>query len=461
MFTYADADGDGQTDDLSTMTAVDGAVTTFGYTSGKLSGISTNTGLTTRNYSVSVSGGDLASITNPDSAVHSFGYSGHKLTSDNFAGLTNAWGYDPASGTLRTSQAGGAGTTTVFSASSRGVGSPYVGGPDALVSDPLGRVTVTQFDARGRATGQTDPDGGVWQWALDAAGRVTSETDPMQRVTGYVRDAQGYVTSQSLPGGACRSWVYGGPHHALTSYTDERTKTWSYTYDPDAHLLTETDPLTETWTYTYYTTPGLEGLLDTVEDPLHRIVDTSSYDAARRLTRDTNYYGDYTEEAYDSQGNVNSERDERGKVTTFVNDALGRTTQENEPIAGISTNWDYSGAGLVLSEIDTEGRVTSNVYDSRGLLVSSNDAGAVTLDVYDAAGQLIRVRNADGWETKTAYDADGQPVGTTDTLGNVSVTLYDLDGEAIQERDSLGNLVSYAYTLDEGEPACTTSPDEG
>ena len=449
-YSYIDADGDGQTDDLSSMMAIDGAATSFIYSSGKLSSITTAGG---RAWLLSVNGsGDLASVSNPDTAVRTFNYSSHRMTGDALAGITDTWGYDPASGTLRTVQAGTGGTTTAIASATRGLGTLWRGKPQAQATDPLSRTTTTSLDARGRALSQRAPDGGTTTWTLDAAGRVVSVKDPLNRTTGYVRDAAGYVTSTSLPGGGGETWVYGGPFHSLTLFTDERGNGWSYTYDGQAHLLTETDPLSETWTYTYSTVAGNLGLVATATDPLSRLVHTYAYDTARRLVRDTDYYGNYRSWTFDANGNTDSARDERGSTTTFVNDAMGRVKEEHAPITGIVAYWNWNGAGLLTSMTDAEGRVSTNDYDSRGLLAKSvqgygSATPATELFNYDAAAQLTGTRSATGWWSYLGYDADGRQDSATDEKGFVSRTLYDLAGQAVQAKDNLGNLTTWAYAV--------------
>ncbi len=450
-YTYIDADGDLQGDDLDTMTAIDGAVTTFGYATGKLASIGTASG---RSWAVSVNGsGDLASVTNPDTATRTFSYSSHRLTGDALAGVTDTWGYDPGgSGTLRTVQAGAGGVTTVIASSTRGLGAAWRGKPLAEVSDPLTRVTNTLLDGRGRALEVRAPDGGLWKYTRDAAGRVTNATDALGIQTGYVRDGAGYVTQENLPGGATRTYVYGGPNHALTLFTDERSEQWSYTHDGQGHVLTETNPLSETWTYTY-TTAGPLGLVETVKDPLNRVVHTYAYDSLRRMTRDTDYYSNYKEWTYETDGDVSKFRDELGRETDYTSDGWGRRASEVGTISlGVTatTQWAWSGAGLLTGMTDAEGRVDTNDYDSRGLLVKSvESAGSATpateLFVYDAAAQLTGTRDANGWWDYTGYDAAGRVSSHTDEKGYTSRAVHDLAGRATAATDNLGNLTTWAY----------------
>src|SRR5437899_2547761 len=137
------------------------------------------------------------------------------------------------------------------------------------------------------------------------------------------------------------------------------------------------------------------------------LISTRSDDVDRRLTRDTDYYGNYEQTGYDSYGDVSSFRDRDNHTTTYVNDAMGRTTQETAPISGISTSWVYNAAGLLTDETDAEGHVSHDDYDSRGLLLKSwrgyGSADAVMeLMTYDSAGQETGDRDAAGWTTTTS-----------------------------------------------------------
>ncbi len=180
-WTYTDADGDGQTDDLSTMTAIDGATTAFNYTSGKLSSVVT---AGPRTWTIAQSSGNVTRITNPDGGQRNFTYdTSHRLTGESFAGLTNTWTYSSTTGTLQSMEAGSGGTTYLTPAVLSGLGSAAFGVASATVTDPLSRVTITKMDDQGRTIEMRDATGGVWTWTRDSNGRVSSQTDAMGRTT--------------------------------------------------------------------------------------------------------------------------------------------------------------------------------------------------------------------------------------------------------------------------------------
>src|SRR5262249_46887926 len=141
-------------------------------------------------------------------------------------------------------------------------------------------------------------DGGTTSYVRDTAGRVTSVTDPLGRITGYTRDAQGYVTREDLPGGAFRTWAYHATYHGVTTFTNERNHSTTYTYDTsNGHLPTVANTVTDV--YANVTTPtttcaynATTGLLSTITDPEGRVT-TLTYlgDGTRRLWKTTTQLG--------------------------------------------------------------------------------------------------------------------------------------------------------------------------
>jgi len=430
---------------LTSMTAIDGASTTLGYTSGQLTSITTGS----RSYTVTPTGTNLTRITNPDTGQHNFGYDiSHHLTSDSFANLSDAWGYDSGSGTLHTVTPGDGGATTIVPVVVQGLSSPVTEPVFATETDPLSRVTAWQLDYLARPLVVVDAEGGVAKWARNANGWVTGKTDPLGRTTAFALDTSGYTTLTTLPDTNTIQYQYQSAFHALTQTVDERGDPTGYSYDTQGHLLTETNALNQTTSYSYYT----NGLVNTVKDPLNRVQHTYYYDTARRVTDDYDALSHDFHTTYDTNGNVASETDQNNHTTAFQNDALGRVTQETEPITTIVWHHLYNGAGLETQTTDPKGFISQEQYNSRGLvtetLESVNTSTPRTkLFTYDPADQLTGERSPDGAWTGMAYDAMGRDQVDTDAFGNKSVNVYDLDGEQTATRDELGRWTQAAFNL--------------
>jgi RHS repeat-associated protein len=432
---------------LTGMTAIDGATTTFTYPSGLLSSIVT----LSRTVSIGRNGSNLASITNPDGGVDSFTYDGNNhLITQTFANLQNSWAYDSGSGTLQTITWGAgqtATTSTLSSAVIQGLSTLVTGPAQASLSDALGNVTSWQLDSRARPLAQTDANGAVSQWQRDAAGRVLLAVDPLQHATSYLRDAQGYVTLERLPDGNTRTYQYQSAFHALIKSVDERNKTTTYTWDSAGHLNVTTDALNEQTTNNWTTS----GLLQSVTDANNHTTTYTWDSATRRLLKvtDANTPAGNTLYGYDGNGNGNSLTDPLQQTTSWVNDALGRPTQETDAL-NHSQSWVYNGAGLETSFTDKLGVQEKLFYDNRGLQTEEDRAAGTlveedTLSSYDADGRESAARNADGYWSTQAYDSVDEVIQSTNALGGVSLWNFDLAGENTAQRDELGRWTKHSF----------------
>jgi RHS repeat-associated protein len=434
---------------LSGVTAIDGALATFTYSSGQVA-IAATTGTTTLTLS---GGGDLTLVTNPDGGLHTLTYDGsHHLTGDQLANVQNGWAYSSA-GALATLTWGGSGSPSVSQltpAAVRGLSAPFVGTLAATLTDPSSHVTSWQLDGQGRTLQQLAADGGLTQYQRDSNGRLTQVTDPLNRITTYTLDSLGYVTQEKFPDGNTQNYAYQSAFHALTTFTNERNYTTTYAYDSQGHKTTETDALNHVTTYSYYSSGAQAGLLQSVTDPLNHTV-TYQYDGQRRQTTVTDALNNVTSYSYDSNGNPLTVTDALGRVTTTNYDVMGRETSVVDALNN-TTTMTYNAADLLLTSVDALGRTASTVYDSSGRGLPATGSNAVGTPVqndnlasYNNAGQISGSRNADGYWTNAAYDPVGRPIKTTNAQGGIQRTVYDLAGQKTAERDALGRWTTYQY----------------
>jgi RHS repeat-associated protein len=439
---------------LSTLTAIDGASTTFSYSGSLVSTIQTGSRTVTLTYS----GTDLTQVTNPDGGAHTFGYAtGHLLDSDQLGGVQDSWSYASIN-TLATYTWGGLSgvqqspsVTGYNPALLTGLPSgptpvAAVGPAQASATDALGHTTLWQFDAQGRPLQETQPNGGVWTWARDSNGRVTVQTDPLHRVTTIAYDSSGYPTQVTQPDGSTLGYQYQSSFHALTQATDERGHITTFTYDSQGHELTMVNALNQTTTFGWTT----GGLLQTVTDPLGHTT-TLQYDSSRRLTQTTDPLNNATQFSYDGNGNPQTTTDALSRVTTTAYDAMSRLTVQTDAL-GHSVTMTYDAAGLLLTATDPLGHVTSVTYDSfsRGLPYLQRDATgtpaqAIRVYTYDADGRLSTPRDTNGYTTSKGYDARGNLIQVTNPMGGVQKAAYDLAGQQTGTRDELGRWTFYQY----------------
>jgi YD repeat-containing protein len=278
---------------------------------------------------LTLSSGNLVNITNPDGGVRTFTYDGnHLLTRDQYGpNLESNYAYT-GFGTVGTITQGAITVggvsnptrVTVNPAILTGVGTtPGVGKPYGSTTDGLGSTRRLLVDPEGRPMQSIAAEGTAGNTTY-SDGYVTTQADAQGRVTTYTNDTEGYPTRIDFPDGTWVTYSYQSSPKAVTSMTDQRGFTTTFTYNAGGQLVSSTDALTNTTTYTY-----VSGLLQTSIDALNRVT-TYGYDALRRLVTITNPLNETTTYTYDTAGNVRSITDALNRTTTYSYDAMGRAT---------------------------------------------------------------------------------------------------------------------------------------
>ncbi|MCB9940713.1 MAG: hypothetical protein H6823_20945 [Planctomycetaceae bacterium] len=332
------------------------------------------------------------------------------------------------------------------------------------MTDPLGRVTDYDYDARGNLVKVTMAKGtaveAVQQFELDAAGNVTAiidanghrstfEYDSLNRrtkmtgpdpdgagplvapVTSFVYDAIGNVTSLTDAAGRVTSQAYD-TRDRMISMTDANNQVSRYSYDPNGNVIATTDPL---------------GRVTKVQ-----------YDARNRMIASVDPAGFETRFRYDLDGNLLSVTDASGNVTSYKYDARGRRIAEIDPFGKVST-FVYNGVNELVTMTDRLGRVTKFDFDDAGRLTRErwlDAANAVvnTIDyTFDAASRLVRMQDgvSDLQVTLDELDrvARNESGGVAGVPAAILDATYDLVGNRLTLTDTiqgvLGGTNTYSY----------------
>lgn len=328
------------------------------------------------------------------------------------------------------------------------------------VTDPLGRVTVHEFDAEGRPLAVTGPAGGVRRWTWDEHGEPASVTDATGHTVRFTRDAQGRLTALTLPTSARSTARYDDPAHPAlpTALHDPAGSTLLLAYDERGRLVRTAAPGRETPLDTRAYDPG-SGRLAALTDGNGRTT-SFGYDTAGRLTAVTPPAPlGRTSYAYDALSRVTAVTDGAGRRTGYRHDAAGRLTEVTDEDAGqVLLSLAYDGLGRVVRKaaagwrydftwvrtaagsrlataVRTEGAAREEVrlaYDASGAPLSLTTAGGTTRYAYDAAGALESVTGPSGRTVRFAHDAAGRP-----TRLDVGGAVQEIDHDAAGRRTSL------------------------
>ncbi len=315
-------------------------------------------------------------------------------------------------------------------------------GQPLTATDPRGNVpgavaahhtTTNTYNVHGEVETTTDAAGGTTRYTYDRAGRITAVTNPLQRTTTYAYDADGNVTKVTDATGAVTTYTYsaGGRLTSMTTprgnalpATERAPHTWTYTYDAIGNQTKVSNPLTGPVVKTY--------------DAYGRLVSTSTPYQSSSNGYDEVYESFTTRTSYDGRGNVVSETDQYGAVTTYTYDDAGQLIASTSPRGNVTgadaaahtTRYEYDLAGLRTAVIDPLGNKTTSTYDAAGQLVATTDprgnvtgstpATYTTTYGYDRAGRQTTVTDPLGAKTTQKYDPAGNLIATTDPRGNVT-----------------------------------------
>lgn len=222
-------------------------------------------------------------------------------------------------------------------------------------TDALGAVTYSYYDKDNRKTAQVDAGGYLTTWAYDADGNVTTERRYATRYTGT-------PTTSAPP--------------SLSTSADDRVTT--FTYDVLGQRLTEKRSGVVAWAISS---------TGTLSQAATDAIITYTYTKTGQVKTKTEANGDTTTYDYDVAGRLLKEsrtsyQDQDGNTVTptlrYSYDRLGNLVQTRQ-----------GGAAYGASD-----RITTNSYRNDGLLSTVTDAaGNVTTYGYDAAGNVVLVRN--------------------------------------------------------------------
>lgn len=453
---------------LSTVTAMDGAVTTYAYDPN----------------------GRIATITQP-SAGTTGGTS------------TVAFGYDSQSRVTTVTQQN---ASTTWGAVANSVTTFAYSAGLTTQTDANGNVAKYTIDSSGRVTKTTDGRGYSRSQTWTANSDVATSTDALTvgNVTTYQFDGNNNATKATLPSGAAAtaSYAVGGSCAVASSgtayqpkcSTDAAGNRSSYQYDAVGNLTQQSDttPATPTVTRTYSyenassslcngivgqvcsSTDGngsattnhydVNGNLDKVTPPAPLGATSYAYDALGRVTSITDGTGQVTGYAYDSADRPVKTTYADGSTVVTAYYANGLTKSITDSLGGTQT-YQYDTRGNITAQTGPGTSTAKYTYDKTGNLTSQQDAQGTVNYGYDAANNLTSVRDPGGscpasistpapsgsGCVRMTYDQNEQPVARLLPGGAVVTTTRDTSSRPtrITAKDSGGVVrsdIGYGYS---------------
>ena len=355
------------------------------------------------------------------------------------------------------------------------------GGREVRSADQI----VRRFDTNGRMTAVVDRSGQGLVLAYNGAGEIATVTDAsggtFTFTYGTTGPGTGKLTGISASDGRSVGFGYTtlSTGVRLTSFTDERLKTWAYTYSPAGLLVSETDPLSHVGFYNVYDTIGR------VVDQADAMGKHSAFvwdDANEKVTM-TDATGaiqvhDYTGLAlagtttpagssvstYNAAFDLTAYQDENGVAWTATYDARGNMMSRTapSPLAYVESWGTYDAFNNPSSYTNARGITTSYTYDTSGRLLTESTPGpnattAVNTYTWNTDGTIATARNARNLTTTYTYTTLGQVASVTDATGGKTTYTYDTAGRVATVVEPRGNAsggnpanyrTSYIYDAD-------------
>jgi len=355
---------------------------------------------------------------------------------------------------------------------------PIVIGSQHLVGF-MTQKTVQTNTSTSNTSNDSDP-AVVTNYSYTSAGELLTVTDGDQRTTTY---------------------AYDGMSRPLTKTVAETSTNtlgvWNMTYTPEGDLSETDGPHTNpanTVTRTYdlggrlsevdvqvnqaqsngsgVTSAGLltaktfygydfAGNLTTETDPLGNVT-TMTYDADNELTGKSTYQGTATgillrseSWTYEPGGKVATYTDPRGGVTYYSYTQAGQLSKQQNPDHSV-LKWRYQTDGRLSTETRSDGTsdftTSTTTYDDAHYTVTRTlkNAGSTTLatetSIYDCRGNLISHTDVDGYTTTTTYDGLNRPrlvVGppaTSSSAQRATAYIYTASDKTVGVENGVGDI---------------------
>jgi YD repeat-containing protein len=325
------------------------------------------------------------------------------------------------------------------------------------------QVTQFRYDADGNLKQVTDARGNSLVYEYDVQGNRTLERDPLGNSIERTYDARNQVVTETR-------------YQLLSDGAKRDSQTTRYVYDTQSRLRYVVSAEGRVGESRYGTASNGYGLLTRSLQYVAGRYDVSGLSGSDALSEDQlnawvaaqdKSLVQQTQYDYDLRGNLS-------KRTDFAtSNALGNGVLD---AAASVSEFIYSGHGELLQTIVVRGvgrnqRTTlrSTVYDGMGRELQTVDAGGTRTTVYDDANRRITVTNGAGLVIARSFDARGRLESVTQSAAGISratqyvydaagrlrmvqdaqgvrrYSFYDAVGRLQYEVDGTGAVVGYAY----------------
>jgi YD repeat-containing protein len=374
--------------------------------------------------------GNLSQVTDALDQVEKYRYKHHLLVQEtDRKGLSFHFEYDAKderARCLRTHGDGDLYARTFSYDEARGI---------TTVRDSLGNKTLYEHRG-GLVVRKVDPIGAVTLFEYDAFNQQTSQTDALGRHTRYEYDARGQLVAWVARDGVQRRAHYDAQGH-LRGLWEGQSRRIAFAHDAQGRVIERIDALGARTQFVY---EGRE--LCAVIDPSGQRT-SLAYDALGNLTQLSTPSGAVVRWQYDALGRQVAETDARGNTSRRQHDLLGRLTTLHEPDGNVR-ELGYDGEGNLTRFKDRHRDVTMT-YKGMGRLATRSEAGTTVVFDYDSEERMRVVLN----EHSEVYRFERGPSGEVETehgFGGIRRSFTrDLLGRVTELRRASGHTSRFSY----------------
>jgi RHS repeat-associated protein len=374
--------------------------------------------------------GDLVTATDALGHAAHFAYEAHLMTRETFrSGLNFYFKYDgtgPAARCVHTWGDGG-----IYDTKLR-----YNSPGHTTVWDSYGHQKE-YYHEWGLVIYLQDALGAVRQWRYNPYAELERVIDPLGQVTLYDYDARGNQVAAAYPDGAKVSMQFNARDLPVQG-TDANGNTWQWQYDAEGKLVAETDPTEATTRYAHDT----QGRVSSITDALGHIM-RLRYDTQGNLAHLVAPDDSISSRTYDAMGRLVAVTDAAGNIERRHHDQLGRLIAIQLP-EGTARRFAYDAEGNVVRADDGTQQVECT-YTSMGQLAQRRQGGQEVQFRYDLEGRLISLLNEHGESYCFTLDAVGQVIEEVGFDGLTRCYERDAASRVSRIQRPAGRTTSYSY----------------
>ena len=335
-------------------------------------------------------------------------------------------------------------------------------GADSSENTVIQTSNSNQYDIMGRVLKTVDQKGRVTQYQYDQLGReivatYTSEGTILTESKTYYPNGQ--IKSETSKDGTITSYTYDELNRVVTKTIakGDESKTWTTSYEyGDVTIYTGKDSQTSTVENAY---------VETEKNPDGEVTSVKYTNGKGQVVRQQEK-GIYSDYIYDNSGKavVNTTIGMDVDDTSEEKVTLTLYNQDGNAIYSIN-NPVYADGDFKVDEDNSQ--IQTKTYDSAGNVLTETDAmGYVTSYEYDSSNRVTKVTLPNNASQKYEYDitdTDGNlTTKTINALGAISTEKATTNGNvlAITDQNSKGNSIVTSICYDtEGNKTKTTFAD--